>query len=73
MRRLVYAFYDEGFSFGAFAKAHPEFRGDLTDCLIGNLAVDFDPMFAAVSEFAAVPAPLEHGGPMVEAVTAKSH
>ena len=36
-------------------------RGDLTDCLIGNLATDFTKLFAAVAEFAKLPPKLEHG------------
>ena len=36
MRRLVCAYYD-GFSFGAFVKKHPQYKGHLTDLLIGNL------------------------------------
>lgn len=67
MRRLVYAFYDHNFSFGKLVKANPHLTGDLTDCLIGNLLVDFDPLFDAVSKFARVPAPLAHGTPLVEA------
>ena len=63
MRRLVYAFYDMQFSFGSFLKKHPDFRGDLTDCLIGDLQKDFDPMFEAVAEFAQIPGPLSHGRP----------
>lgn len=65
MRRLVYSFYDQGFSFGEFAKQHPHLRGDLTDCLIGNMEHDFEPMFEAIGKFADVPAPLEHGGPLL--------
>ncbi len=61
MRALVYAFYDEGFSFASLIKAHPELRGDLTDCLIGNLKKNFDPLFAAVSNFAELPTHLKHG------------
>jgi hypothetical protein len=41
--------------------------GDLTDCLIGNLFIDFDPLFNAVAEFARVPAPLSHGLPLAAA------
>lgn len=67
MRRLVYTFYDHDFSFRAFINKYPEFAGDLTDCLMGKLSADFDPLFQAVSDFAAVPAPLEHGLPLVEA------
>jgi flavin-dependent dehydrogenase len=64
MRRLVHAFYDHDFRFSTFLKAHPELRGDLTDCLIGNLGQDFDPLFTAVAEFAKIPTPLEHGQPL---------
>lgn len=63
MRKLVYAFYDESFNFGDMLKKYPHLRGDLTDCLIGNLDKDFDPLFNAVAEFAEVPAALEHGRP----------
>ena len=61
MRKLVYAFYDTSFSFGHVLKKHPELKGDLTDCLIGNLSKDFGPLFDAVSEFADVPKPLPYG------------
>ena len=61
MRKLVYAFYDTSFSFGHVLKKHPELKGDLTDCLIGNLSKDFGPLFDAVSEFAEVPKPLPYG------------
>lgn len=69
MRRLVYAFYDTEFSFGTFLKAHPEFRSDLTDCLIGNVDKDFDPLFEAASEFAGIPAALPHGRPLTQAAS----
>ncbi len=36
MRRLVIAYYD-GFSFGRFVQRHPDYKGHLTDLLIGNL------------------------------------
>jgi len=68
MRRLVYAFYDHGFSFREFVDRYPHLAGDLTDCLIGNLFIDFDPLYAAVAEFAKVPAPLAHGAPAAVAV-----
>ena len=64
MRRLVHAFYDEGFNFGTFLKAHPDMRGEVTDVLIGDLCKDFDPLFAAMAEFADIPDPLPHGGPL---------
>lgn len=61
MRALVYAFYDESFSFGDLIKSHPDLRGDLTDCLIGDVFKDFTKLFEAVSDFATVPSKLKHG------------
>ena len=49
------------FSFGRVIKAHPHLRGQLTDCLIGDLFSDFSELFARVEEFAALPPPLPHG------------
>jgi flavin-dependent dehydrogenase len=67
MRRLVYTFYDHDFSFREFINKYPHLAGDLTDCLMGRLFADFDPLFEAVADFAKVPARLEHGSPLVEA------
>ncbi len=67
MRKLVYAFYQANFSFKEFLMEFPDMKGDLTDCLIGNLFKDFDPLFGAMSKFANVPAPLPHGTPLVAA------
>ena len=67
MRRLVYAFYDHNFSFREFLKKYPHLAGDVTDCLIGNWLKDFEPMYAAMREFAGnIPAALEHGKPLME-------
>jgi len=67
MRKLVYVFYDREFSFGSLVRANPELRGDLTDCLIGNLSKNFDRLFAAIGQQASVPAPLPYGGPLIAA------
>ena len=67
MRKLVYAFYDKAFSFGKLLRKNPGLRGDLTDCLIGNLFRDFDPLFDAIGEFAEMPVSLPHGRPLVAA------
>ena len=69
MRKLVYAFYEHNFNFGDLLKKHPHLRPDLTDCLIGNLNKDFDPLFEAVAEFADVPEPLPHGRPLTKTPT----
>jgi flavin-dependent dehydrogenase len=64
MRKLVYAFYTEGFSFGMLLKKHPHLRSDLTDCLIGNMSTDFTALFEGVAEFVEVPEPLSYGRPL---------
>lgn len=62
MRKLVYAFYDENFSFGKMIKAHPEQRGKLTDCLIGDVfELDFTELHGAMRQFAELPAELPYG------------
>jgi flavin-dependent dehydrogenase len=54
MRRLVHEFY-EGFSFGRFVRRYPQFKGHLTDLLIGDLFVDgkFDEVFRLMDEMKA--------------------
>jgi len=66
MRRLVYTFYDHEFSFRQFVDHYPDLHGDLTDCLMGNLFRDFEPLFDAIAKFAAVPEPLAHGKPLLK-------
>jgi len=64
MRKLVYAFYNQEFNFREFITEFPSLKGDLTDCLMGNLSRDFKPLFNAVAKFVAVPEPLPHGKPL---------
>ena len=64
MRGLVHAFYEVRFSFGDFFKLHPNRRPDVADVLIGDLDKDFEPLFTALRDFADIPAPLPHGGPL---------
>ena len=59
MRKLVYAFYDEGFSMRDFVMKRPDLRGDVTDCLIGHLFRDYSGLFEAVGQFARLPEPVE--------------
>lgn len=65
MRKLVYAFYDEGFSFREVTDKYPDLAGDITDCLSGDVNKDFSRLFAAVAELAEVPDPLPYGVPLV--------
>ncbi len=66
MRKLVYAFYDQGFSFRKLTNRYPDLAGAITDCLSGDVNKDFSPLYRAVAETAEVPAPLPHGAPFVE-------
>ena len=62
MRQVVYAFYDERFSFASLIKAKMHLRGPLTDCLIGNLMDrDYSELLDAMKDFANLPEPLSHG------------
>lgn len=65
MRRLVYAFYDQGFSFRVLTDKYPELAGDITDCLSGDVNKDFSRLYAAVAETAAVPEALPYGVPLL--------
>jgi len=62
MRKIVYAFYNEDFSFAKLVKAHPDLRPKLTDLLIGNVyGMEFDDLFAAIEEICPLPADLAYG------------
>ena len=68
MRKLVYAFYDEDFSFASVVRKYRELHGELTDCLIGDLVdKDYGDLMAAMNEFAELPEPLPHGRAKVAA------
>ena len=47
IRKLVYAFYTKGFSFGQFVREYPQFKKTLVDLLIGNV---FYPEVEAIFE-----------------------
>ncbi len=62
MRKIVYAFYDESFSFGKLIRKYPDLRPDLTDCLIGNLEKHgFEDLVRAMGDFAEMPLALDYG------------
>jgi geranylgeranyl reductase family protein len=59
MRKLVHAFYSEGFSFSQFLKKHPEQRVGVINLLIGNVFKEgVDRIYEPMSEFAEIPPPL---------------
>jgi flavin-dependent dehydrogenase len=59
MRKLVHAFYCEGFSFSQFLKKYPEQRFGIINLLIGNVFKEgVDEIYEPMSEFAEIPPPL---------------
>ncbi|OUW18903.1 MAG: alkylhalidase [Opitutales bacterium TMED158] len=62
MRSLVYAFYDNDFSFGKLIRKHGDLRGTLTDCLIGDLVdKDYSKLMDAIDGITQLPERLSHG------------
>ncbi|HIG54356.1 MAG TPA: NAD(P)/FAD-dependent oxidoreductase [Candidatus Latescibacteria bacterium] len=58
IRRLIHAFYDPQFSFGAFVERFPGQRGALIDCLTGDvLDKDMSPFLAALAQMTSPPEP----------------
>jgi hypothetical protein len=64
MRKLVYAFYDPGFSFKQVIDKYPDAAGEITDCLSGDVNKDFSSLWRKISEFAPLPEELPVGGPL---------
>ena len=59
MRKLVYAFYNEGFSFAQLLRKYPEQRVNIINLLIGDVFRDgVDEIYGPMSEFAEIPPPL---------------
>lgn len=57
IRKLVYAFYAQGFSFGKFLKAHPECQKGIVDILSGNVyRTDVTSIFEPMAEMCSLPA-----------------
>ena len=65
IRKLVYAFYNQDFSFRKFLDSHVDLRRDLTDCLIGHFFRDFDELFGVIGKLSKLPKPLDCGYPLV--------
>jgi flavin-dependent dehydrogenase len=59
MRKLVYAFYNDGFSFSGFLRKYPDERNHIINLLIGDVFKEgVDEVYGPMSEFAEIPAPL---------------
>ena len=64
MRKLVYAFYDPGFSFGQVIKRYPDAAAEITDCLSGDVNKDFSLLWSRIREFVPLPDDLPYGVPL---------
>lgn len=59
MRKLVYAFYNDGFSFSGFLRKYPDERVHIINLLIGDVFKEgVDGVYGPMSEFAEIPPPL---------------
>ncbi len=59
MRKLVYAFYNEGFSFSQFLRKYPEQRMNIITLLMGNVFKEgVDEIYDPMADFAIIPPPL---------------
>lgn len=59
MRKLVYAFYNEGFSFAQFLRKYPEQRVNIINLLIGDVFREgVDEVYGPMAEFVEIPPPL---------------
>jgi flavin-dependent dehydrogenase len=59
MRKLVYAFYNEGFSFAKFLQKNPDQRVNIINLLMGDVFKEgVDDIYEPMAEFADIPPPL---------------
>ena len=59
MRKLVYAFYNEGFSFSQFLQKYPEQRMNIITLLMGQVFKEgVDDIYGPMADFAIIPPPL---------------
>ena len=59
MRKLVYAFYNEGFSFAQFLQKYPDQRVNIITLLMGDVFKEsVDDIYEPMADFAVIPPPL---------------
>lgn len=69
MRKLCYAFYNEGFSFSQFLNKYPEQRVNIITLLMGDVFKEgVDQIYDPMADFAVIPPPLyeQIDGPQVD-------
>lgn len=65
MRKLVYAFYDQDFSFSDLINRHPDAAGPVADCLSGDMNKDYSALWDQIREIVPLPDELGLGDPLV--------
>ena len=65
MRKLIYAFYNENFTFAKVISRHLCLASAVTECLAGDVDQDFSSLWSAISEVAPLPDPVPCGQPMI--------
>jgi len=63
MRKLIYAFYNPGFSFKDVIMKYPDAADEITDCLSGDVDKDFTRLWGRIREFCPLPDALPLGLP----------
>jgi len=63
MRKLIYAFYNQNFSFKDVIMKYPDAAGEITDCLSGDVDKDFTQLWNWIREFCPLPDELPLGLP----------
>jgi flavin-dependent dehydrogenase len=59
IRKLVYAFYTKGFSFGQFMRKHPHYKKNLVDLLIGDVfRPEVNEIFGTMGQEIPLPQPM---------------
>jgi len=70
MRKLVYAFYTPGFSFGQFMRQHPQFKRNLVELLIGDVfRPEVNRIFEVMQEHVPLPGEVPLQQPPIESRT----
>jgi flavin-dependent dehydrogenase len=68
IRKLVYAFYTRGFSFGQFMRRHPHFKKNLVDLLIGDVfRPEVNEVFKTMGQEIPLPEPIAINQPAASA------
>jgi len=62
IRKLVYAFYEKGFSFGKFVRENPHFKRNITELLVGDVfRPEVNEVFGTMKNYIPLPEPLTLG------------